>query len=140
VALHHAVQRAGFDFFLEFDSFEGRVVAGESVAEACAGEVPVGEQDRDSLLWANSGDDDFGVGDVVDVWARLQWWQWVAWPRAAANCVDGCLVQARPPPVVEDVAGFGVGTLGQHSRFPGAYRPPTPAEGGLDLRSLLFKS
>lgn len=95
MVLHHAVQRAGFDFFLKFDSFEGRIVAGEPVAEACAREVPVGEQDRDSLLRANPSDDDFGVDDVVDVWARLQWRQWVAWPRATADRVDGCLVPER---------------------------------------------
>ena len=48
--LHHAMQGAGFDLFLEFDAFQAWVAAGEPVAEAHAGEVLVGEQDRDPPL------------------------------------------------------------------------------------------
>jgi hypothetical protein len=40
------------------------------VAEADAREVFVGEQDGDLPLRASSGDDDLGVGDVVNVGVR----------------------------------------------------------------------
>jgi hypothetical protein len=138
--LHHAVQGAGFDLFLEFDAFQAWVAAGEPVAEADAGEVLVGEQDRDPPLGASSGDDDVGAGDVVDVGVGLQGRQRVAWLGAVADGLDGCWVEAGPPAVVEDLAGRSVGAIGQGAWLAGADGPPSLAEGDLDLRSLVFES
>jgi len=40
VSLHHAVQSAGFDLFLQPDLVEARVIQREAVTETNTGEVP----------------------------------------------------------------------------------------------------
>ena len=95
MVLRHAVQRAGFDFFLKFDSFEGRIVAGEPVAEACAREVPVENKTATRCCGPTPVMMTSASMTSWTLWARLQWRQWVAWPRATADRVDGCLVPER---------------------------------------------
>jgi hypothetical protein len=140
--VHHAVQGAGFDVLFEPDFpvvFSVRVER-EPVTETGAWEVLVGEQDCDAPPGAAAGDDHFGVRDVVDVGVRLQRWQPVAWRRAVADRLDGGLVQAGPATVAKDLAGFGVGAVGQGTRLAGSWRPPAVTEGGFDLGALPLKS
>jgi hypothetical protein len=69
----------------------------------------------------------------------LQGWQRVAGLGAVADCVDGRLIQPCPPAAVQELAGFGVGALGQQARLAGAGRPPSMAEGAFDIGALQIK-
>jgi len=102
LALHHAVQCAGFDLFLEPDWVR---VWREPVAEADAGEVAVREHDRDPLPWRLTCGDHFGAGDVAGKAIWLPWWQWVPGPGTVAYSLERHLVERGPPAMADDPAG-----------------------------------
>lgn len=138
---HHAVQRAGLDFFHEPDflvAFRERLQR-EPVAETDPGEVLVGEQDRHAPARAAPGEDHLGIGDAGDVGTGLWRWQRVAGLGAVADRLGGFLVEPGPPAAAEDGAGLGAGALGQDARLASVGRPPSVAEGVFDPGTLPVK-
>jgi hypothetical protein len=111
----------------------------EPVAEPYAGEVLMGEQDRNTPSAAAAADGYLGVGDAVDIGVGFWWRQRVAGLCAVADRLDGGLVQPYPPTVAEDVTGLCVRVLGQDAGPTGADRPPPLTEGGRDLGALPLK-
>jgi hypothetical protein len=122
VSLHHAVQSAGFDLFLQPDLVEAWVIQREAVTETNTGEVPVRKQDRHAPILITSGNKHVGIRDAVDVGDRGER---IARPCPAADRLDGRLVKPRPPAPAENPAGFAVDALGEDSRVFRAWCPPT---------------
>src|SRR5215471_1378719 len=109
------------------------------VAETDAGEVLVGEHDRDHPARAASGDDHFGVGDMAGVVSRLPWWQRVPGLSAVPDRLESGGIERRPPAPLDDLARFGPGRHRQHAWLVGVGWRPWLAESGLDPGALPLK-
>jgi len=128
--LHHPVQRAGFDLFLEPDVLVGLPagLAREPVPETNAREVIMGKPHRNATPGTASGHEHFGVRDVINERIRLQRRQRIPGLRAAADCLNSRLIEPCPAASAKELAGFGVITLGQHARLADAHRHPALTE------------
>lgn len=139
--VHHLVQGVGLDLFHEPGGLA--VPAGgpgrEPVTETRAGEVLVGELDRDAPPRAAPDDDHFGVRAPVEVGTRPPGRQRVAGLRTVAHCLDSGLVQPRPPALGEGPAGFCEGAICQDLRLAGLWRHPPIAERFFDIGALPLK-
>ena len=139
--VHHLVQGAGLDLVHEPDGLA--VPAGgvrlEPVTETDPREVPVGELGRDAPPQPAPDDEHFGVRGPVEVGARPPGRQRVTGLHAVADCLDGPLVEPRPPAVGEGLARFCAGAFRQDRRLTGLRRHPPAAEGVFDLGALPLK-
>ena len=82
------------------------------MAETNTGKVLMAEQNRHAPPRAAPIKDHFCIRDTANERLRLQRRHGVAGLGTVADCVNGRLVEPCPPAVAEELAGFGVGTLG----------------------------
>src|SRR5262249_59420305 len=86
-----------------------------------------------------SMNDHLGITDMINERLRLQRRQQITGPGSPTDRFDSHSIKPRPTALFDDLAGFGIIALGQHTRFTDALRYPALAAVGFDGCPLLLK-